>query len=213
LDEVVTALSNDKLDEYLDKKQEEIKVLADKVFIESGYVGNPELLKEDGSSGAAHKASVLNDTFDALLSFAYGAGENKMGFDKGIIDSYFGIEQGTGGVTGTIIDGLVALGNLFTGGSEPTAKAFGGSAFPGKSYLVGEMGPEMFTPNTVGTVSSNRTMTNTANQSGTDPELGATLTKAFSQLDTQSRVESQLIKMNRNLSRMLPKVMETDGIY
>ena len=38
------------------------------------------------------------------------------------------------------------------------AREFGGPVSNGKSYLVGERGPEIFTPNSAGSITSNKDM-------------------------------------------------------
>ena len=213
LTELANAIKDGTIDDYVASKQNSFK------NSEHNIIG-----KQKGEGTLEYVAEILGPiAAGAATGATIGAVGGPIGIGTGIaVGTVVAIgTQIAESVFGNNLGGLFApdenhvpMGTKTSGGGHPSAmRAFGGSAFPGKSYLVGEMGPEMFTPKTSGTVSSNRTMTNTANQSGTGPELGATLTKAFSQLDTQSRVESQLIKMNKNLSRMLPKVMETDGIY
>jgi len=205
---LANAIKDGTIDDYVASKQDSFK------NYDNNLIG-----KQKGEDTLEYVAEIL-------APIAAGATIGAVGGPAGIaVGAGVGVVVAIGtqiaeAIFGNDLGGLFApdenhvpMGTKTSGGGHPSLRAFGGPAFPGKSYLVGEMGPEMFTPKTAGTVSSNRTMTNTANQSGTGPELGATLTKAFSQLDTQSRVESQLIKMNRNLSRILPKAMETDGIY
>jgi hypothetical protein len=53
-------------------------------------------------------------------------------------------------VGGWLGDGLGWLGNLFGG-----ARAAGGPVWPGQAFLVGEQGPELFVPDTAGTIVPN----------------------------------------------------------
>ncbi len=57
---------------------------------------------------------------------------------------------GTGGIFGSVMGGL---GSLFGGG-----KAQGGPVSAGKSYVVGEKGPELFTPSAAGSITPNHQM-------------------------------------------------------
>lgn len=78
---------------------------------------------------------------------------------KPIIDSLSG---GSGGSSGGGIFGFIgsALGSLFGG-----ARALGGNVFPGKAYIVGERGPEVFSPSSSGVINPNF---NTSSQSGVE---------------------------------------------
>lgn len=58
----------------------------------------------------------------------------------------FGVSSFLGGLPGQV-------GKFFSG-----ERANGGPVLSGKSYLVGERGPEIFTPNTAGMISSNRSL-------------------------------------------------------
>ena len=57
--------------------------------------------------------------------------------------------QGGGGSSGLLALGLSALGNLL-GGSP--GRATGGPVSPGRAYMVGERGPELFVPTSSGAV-------------------------------------------------------------
>ena len=63
-----------------------------------------------------------------------------------------------GNVAGTLTGGGGLLGKLFSG-----FLANGGSAKAGKSYIVGEKGPELFTPGTTGTVTPNHALGGSTN--------------------------------------------------
>ena len=80
-------------------------------------------------------ANSLNDAFRNVL--------NKMA------DAFLNIGL-FGNVAGNLTEGGGLFGNLFGG-----LLATGGTAKAGKSYIVGERGPEMFTPGVTGTVTPN----------------------------------------------------------
>ena len=63
-----------------------------------------------------------------------------------------------GNASGTLSKGLGLFGSLF-GGFLST----GGPAKAGKSYIVGEKGPELFTPGVSGTVSPNSSLGGSTN--------------------------------------------------
>ncbi|QAY17959.1 putative tail length tape-measure protein [Pseudoalteromonas phage C7] len=58
-------------------------------------------------------------------------------------------------IGGAALLGTLAISKMMASG----AREFGGPVTAGKSYLVGERGPEMFTPNTSGGIVSNKDMT------------------------------------------------------
>ena len=88
-------------------------------------------------------ANSLNDAFRNVL--------NKMA------DAFLNIGL-FGNVAGTLTGGGGLLGKLFSG-----FLANGGSAKAGKSYIVGEKGPELFTPGTTGTVTPNHALGGSTN--------------------------------------------------
>ena len=123
-----------------------------------------------------------------------------------------------------------AMGPDARGKSVPLpfkAKAFGGSAYGNQLYLVGERGPELFVPSTNGTILPDQGM------GVTTPGVGRMEDKIAQASSTQSNTVSafqnaltsskmttsdpvaiqELMKMNRMLSRLLPKVMTSEGIY
>lgn len=57
-------------------------------------------------------------------------------------------------IGGAALLGTLAISKMMASG----AREFGGPVTAGKSYLVGERGPEMFTPNTSGGITSNKDM-------------------------------------------------------
>ena len=88
-------------------------------------------------------ANSLNDAFRNVL--------NKMA------DAFLNIGL-FGNVAGNLIGGKGLLGTLFSG-----FLANGGPAKAGKSYIVGERGPEMFTPGVTGTVTPNHALGGSTN--------------------------------------------------
>ena len=88
-------------------------------------------------------ANSLNDAFRNVL--------NKMA------DAFLNIGL-FGNVAGNLVSGGGLLGNIFGG-----FLANGGPAKAGKSYVVGEKGPEIFTPSTTGTVTPNNAIGGSTN--------------------------------------------------
>jgi len=97
----------------------------------------------DGIKGLIRGTSTLNDVFSSVL-------------DK-MIDAAFNMAF-FGNAGGTLTKGLGLFGNLFGG-----LLANGGPAKAGKSYIVGERGPELFTPGVSGTVSPNSSLGGSTN--------------------------------------------------
>ena len=127
-------------------------------------------------------ANSLNDAFRNVL--------NKMA------DAFLNIGL-FGNVAGNLTQGGGLLGNLFGG-----LLATGGTAKAGKSYIVGERGPEMFTPGVTGTVTPNNALGGSTNvvvnvdASGSsvegDEEQGRELGRLIS-----VAVQSELIQQKR----------------
>ncbi|ADD94902.1 hypothetical protein [uncultured phage MedDCM-OCT-S01-C104] len=136
----------------------------------------------DGIKGLIRGTSTLNDVLNNVL--------NKM------IDAAFNMAF-FGNAGGTLTKGLGLFGSLFSG-----FLANGGPAQAGKSYIVGEKGPELFTPSVSGMVSPNSSLGGSTNvvvnvdASGSSVEgdedegrqLGLVLSAA---------IESELIKQKR----------------
>ena len=171
----------------------------------------------DGIKGMIRGTSTLNDLLNNVM--------DKL-IDTAFNMAFFGNPQGTlggGGLFGSIFSGL---GGLFGGSSGPppmnpgfmntgipqtlSAGSFnitgqlanGGRAKEGKSYLVGERGPELFTPGVSGMVSPNSSLGGTTNvvvnvdASGSsvegDEEQGRELGRIIS-----AAIQSELIKQKR----------------
>ena len=102
-----------------------------------------------------------------------------------------------GNASGTLTKGLGLFGSLFSG-----FLANGGPAKAGRSYIVGEKGPELFTPGVSGMVTPNSQMGGSTNivvnvdASGSnvegDEEQGRELGRIIS-----AAIQSELIKQKR----------------
>jgi len=106
-------------------------------------------------------------------------------------------------------------------------KAFGGSTYGNQLYLVGEHGPELFVPSTNGTILPDQSKTvNTPGVNRIEDKMvqaSSTQTStvsAFQNALTTSKMTTsdpeaiqELMKMNRMLAKMLPKLMTSEGIY
>ena len=97
----------------------------------------------DGIKGLIRGTSTLNEVMNSVL-------------DK-MIDAAFNMAF-FGNASGTLNKGMGLFGNLF-GGFLST----GGPAKAGKSYIVGERGPEIFTPGVSGMVSPNSALGGSTN--------------------------------------------------
>ena len=97
----------------------------------------------DGIKGLIRGTSTLNDVLSNVL-------------DK-MIDAAFNMAF-FGNAGGTLTKGLGLFGSLFGG-----LLADGGPAKAGKSYIVGEKGPELFTPGVSGKVSPNSALGGSTN--------------------------------------------------
>ncbi len=160
-----------------------------------------------GIQGLIRGTSTLNDMLNNVL--------NKL-IDAAFNMAFFGNMQGTlggGGLFGSI---LGRLGGLFGGGGGGTPaltpeqqvsrftfmKANGGSVRRGNEYIVGERGPELFTPGVSGMITPNHALGGSTNivvnvdASGSnvegDEEEGRQLGIALS-----AAIESELIKQKR----------------
>jgi hypothetical protein len=135
-----------------------------------------------GIQGLIRGTSTLNDVLNNVL--------NKM------IDAAFNMAF-FGNAGGTLTKGLGLFGDLFGG-----LLASGGPAKAGKSYIVGEKGPELFTPGVSGMVSPNSALGGSTNvvvnvdASGSsvegDEENGRELGRMIS-----VAIQSELIKQKR----------------
>ena len=165
-----------------------------------------------GIQGLIRGTSTLNDMLNNVL--------NKL-IDAAFNMAFFGNMQGTlggGGLFGSILGGLGGLFNKGPFGGAPLGplgnplsqhtdltvgvRAGGGSVKGGSQYLVGERGPELFTPGVSGMITPNHALGGSTNivvnvdASGSnvegDEEEGRQLGIALS-----AAIESELIKQKR----------------
>ena len=162
------------------EKQAEIAEMIEQSF--KNMVGTIATDLSDGIKGLIRGTSTLNDVLGNVL--------DKM-IDAMLNMAFFG------NAGGTLTKGLGLFGNLF-GGFLST----GGPAKAGKSYIVGERGPELFTPGVSGMVSPNSSLGGSTNivvnvdASGSsaegDEEQGRQLGIAIS-----AAVQSEIIQQKR----------------
>jgi hypothetical protein len=120
--------------------------------INFGTMGNTNFNFSAAADKAEKDTKKTNDNLNKLLG---GIG----GFAMGIMSIYSGIQSmKSGGASGwligigSVLSGIGgAIGGLGTAGLFGK-KAGGGAVSSGRPYMIGEMGPEMFVPNTGGTV-------------------------------------------------------------
>ena len=152
---------------------------------------------------------------------AASAGANLMDGDSENNASAYGAIAGTiiGGILGSVIPGggtLLgaglggmagqAIGGLFGGGRQ-----FGGDMDAGKTYLVGEQGPELITSGTKSTASANQDLKDTFNTEALENKLNSTvselnaanktLTNMVNSVNTLVAVESRALKAVEKTAR------------
>ena len=163
----------------------------------------------DGIKGMIRGTSTLNDVLNSVL--------NKL-IDAAFNMAFFGNMQGSlggGGLFGSILGGL---GSIFSPTPKPLgmvqgefmpsmpqfrgAKAAGGPVKGGKSYMVGERGPEMFTPGVSGMITPNHRLGGSTNvvvnvdASGTNVEGNEQDSRELGRLISVA-VQSELVKQKR----------------
>ncbi len=165
--------------------------------------------------GVAGKGLGVIGGGTALLGGATQAGtaETTEGKIAGIVTSAIGgalTGLAFGGIPGAIAGGLggLALGGVsaFAGG-----KQFGGGMDEGKTYLVGERGPEMVTAGTKSTVTSNNDLKSTFDTSALETKMASlvtemnsankTLTNMVNGVNTLVAVESRALKAVETTAR------------
>ena len=129
------------------EKNNEAKQLVENArMIEASFKSLTQNITTDlaqGIQGLIRGTSTLNDVLNNVL--------NKM------IDAAFNMAF-FGNAGGTLTKGLGLFGSIFGG-----LLASGGPAKAGKSYIVGEKGPELFTPGVSGMVSPNNALGGSTN--------------------------------------------------
>ena len=165
----------------------------------------------DGLQGLIRGTSTLGDMLDNVL--------NKM-IDAAFNMALFGNPGGTlggGGLFGSIFSGIGGLfggGGMMGGGGyfDPVTGlgtagpnfglADGGTARAGRTHLVGERGPELFTPGVTGTVTPNHALGGTTNvvvnvdASGSSVEGDETQGRELGRL-ISAAVQSEIIQQKR----------------
>lgn len=115
------------------------------------------LMDEDKSNDAAGKGGLAGAAAGAALGAAIGS-----------------IVPGLGTVVGGLIGaGLGSFGGQAVGGMFGGEKAFGGPLDTGRSYLVGEKGPELITTGTSSTVTANDDLKETFNTETLEKHLAS----------------------------------------
>ena len=108
-----------------------------------------------GVTGAANFADAMKSMAKSVIDSLI-----KMLIQKYIVDAAFGAITGFIGNTQTGINSAAGYGSSL-GGADPfntsnfSGKAIGGSVQSGQPYMVGERGPEMFVPNSQGSIVPN----------------------------------------------------------
>ena len=151
-------------------------------FITQGLDGISKNFSDMVVKGKADWQGLCDSMESMLMQFAM-----KMLFNK-LLQSLFGsIAGGSGG-------GFLGLGNLLGG-----CKAGGGDVMPGKAYLVGEKGPELFSPGQSGTITPNTDL-NGLGKTSFNPTMnfhinGVTDADSFrrSQQQIMSRAQDQMM--------------------
>lgn len=149
--------------------------------------------REDATKKAQDLAKELGLTFTSAFEDAIVEGKKLSDVLRGLAQDILRI------ATRKLV--TEPLGNLLTsaiGGMFGGAKAGGGDVIGGRSYLVGENGPEMFTPRTTGTITPNGSMSqnitvNVNMQDGSVSAQNASILGSF----VAGAVKQELIKQKR----------------
>ena len=118
----------------------------------------------DALAEAKDKTSTFGDSLNQAFQNAVLGGENVIKVLGRMMKQMilFG-KDGTGGIFGGLLSGIFGgIGGMFDGlGGDLSGFlgfANGGRPMPGKAAIVGERGPELFVPDSTGTVYNNREM-------------------------------------------------------
>ncbi|BDI59638.1 tail tape measure protein [Qipengyuania nanhaisediminis] len=96
-----------------------------------------------GSLGFDDLRKIAFRTFDSIASYALQSG----------LASLFGSQGGVSGLGGLLGQSIGALFGL-------PGRATGGPVSPGRGYVVGENGPELFVPTSAGSIAANQAAAN-----------------------------------------------------
>jgi len=153
----------------------------------------------DGIKGMIRGTSTLNDVLNSVL--------NKL-IDAAFNMAFFGNMQGSlggGGLFGSILGGLFGGGGnqVFNDIQTPMLSAANGGMIPGgRASLVGEKGPELFTPATSGFVTPNHALGGSTNvvvnvdASGSSVEGDAEQGRELGRMISVA-IQSELVKQKR----------------
>ena len=125
-----------------------------------GLIENNRLLKEQKQIAKDLKYTFAVEMSTAIKGLITGANSLNDAFRNVLnkmADAFLNLGL-FGNVAGNLVGGKGLLGTLFGG-----FLANGGSTKAGKSYIVGEQGPELFTPGTTGTVTPNNAIGGSTN--------------------------------------------------
>ena len=167
-------------------------------------LGN-ELIGQDIAGQVRNPISSMFKTLIDFIFVSFTGDKQNPGIFTGL--------QGQG-ITDYYMDLLEAIGYYdlvrFFGADIPQ-RQFGGGTMPGTSYLVGESGPELLTMGrSSGNVTSNAEMG--AMAAGADTRLANALSNTT--LTTESpAMQKELQNLNRNLKRLLPQALTSNGVY
>lgn len=192
--------TNDKLQEMADDKLPKVKEETDKTFNVTGQIADRFKQMIGGVSNTFTDVLLgMKDGFTALEDIALQSIRMIIStLIEAAIRAVFlreTINFGGGGVLGglfaglgslglgTLIPGLGALIGMGVAIGNISMRANGGPVRNGETYMVGERGPEMFVPNTSGSIVSNEEMNATKGEG----DLSVNFT--INAIDTQTGVE------------------------
>ena len=117
-------------------------------FAQAGNVLERGLMSalRKGSIGFEDLRKIAMNVIDQIASRSLNNLFNSLGMGGGMGGGGGG--GGSGGFMGT----LMSIGNLFASFLGSPGRATGGPVAPGRSYMVGEQGPELFVPTSAGRI-------------------------------------------------------------
>jgi len=119
------------------------------------------------------------------------------------------IFPGLGTAIGAVAGGLLGAGlGMYQNFSKPDSTpgmAVGGPVYSGKSYMVGERGPELFTPGSAGTITSNSAL------AGSSAMYAEQMAKTNDHLSQLIKLNKDLLYSNQNQERYARKSANKTG--
>lgn len=146
----------------------------------------------DGIQGLIEGTKTLNDVAASTLrTFSKMALQAAL-LGEGPLATFFGTKSPVAGGAGGLLGSL--LGGVFGG-----FRAGGGPVNPGKSYIVGENGPELFTPNMAGLITPNGAATHSSGG-------GVTMFNDFRDASANAipAIMMRIAQLERNFPKMVP---------